>query len=293
MTLTPRPVRGCWRLFHESRHPVFREPMSSKQREHARGLRPAFRVYIDEAGDEGFKFLPDNGGSSRWFVLSATAVRTSNDHMLVACAREARTLLRKEANSPLHFRHLKHEQRIPLARMIGELPIRTIHIMVHKPSIGSPENFQRKPYTLYRWATRLLLERVSWLCDGHQQNDDNCLAELIFSNRSAMSYQDIKDYLQKLRGMGERVHITWKVLDDRLVSAVNHDQLAGLQIADAVASGVFYSVHQSVYGEVEPRYLELIRRTVYRNRRTVDGYGIKLWCNDTAEKERVLAICNG
>jgi len=36
---------------------------------------------------------------------------------------------------------------------------------------------------------------------------------------------------------------------------VNHEKLAGLQIADAVASGVYCAVNLSQYGEAEPRYL--------------------------------------
>jgi Protein of unknown function (DUF3800) len=37
-------------------------------------------AYIDEAGDEGFKFAVDGKkGSSEWFVLSAVIVRTEID----------------------------------------------------------------------------------------------------------------------------------------------------------------------------------------------------------------------
>jgi hypothetical protein len=34
-------------------------------------MTTSFVAYIDESGDEGFKFLPNEQGSSRWFVLSA------------------------------------------------------------------------------------------------------------------------------------------------------------------------------------------------------------------------------
>lgn len=34
-------------------------------------MTSSFRVYIDESGDEGFTFLPNEQGSSRWLVLSA------------------------------------------------------------------------------------------------------------------------------------------------------------------------------------------------------------------------------
>src|SRR4030067_2191249 len=43
------------------------------------------------------------------------------------------------------------------------------------------------------------------------------------------------------------VRIAWNVVDPDLVRAINHDQLAGLQLADAVATRVFYAVHKNRY----------------------------------------------
>lgn len=256
---------------------------------------PAFRAYIDEAGDEGFKFLPGERGSSRWFVLSALVVRASNDPRLIQAAKEIRTLLGKEPKTPLHFRNLRHEQRIPLARAVGELPVRSVHILVHKPSIKDPEHYQRHAFEMYRYCCRLLLERISWLCRDHRRGQDLYGAELVFSNRSAMSYDDLRRYLEKLKAAGGNgqngVQIDWGAVDPAMVRAVNHDQMAGLQLADTAASGAFYAVHKSQYGETEDRYLRLMGRTIYRRRGTTSGYGMKFWCGDQAETERVLAAC--
>lgn len=252
--------------------------------------RPSFVAYIDEAGCEGFKFLPNEQGSSRWFVLSALVVRKQNDLQLVQVARQARELLRKEPKSPLHFRDLRHEQRVPLTRLLAQAPIRTVSVLIHKPSIEDPEVFQQKPFQLYRYASRLMLERVSWLCRDHRRVEDgDGRVELIFSNRSAMSYDDLRGYLGRLReDPGQSRNIEWDVLDLDLLRAVNHDQLAGLQLADAVASGVFYAVHRTQYGETEDRYLKLLGRTIYRRDGRLDGFGLKLWCGDPRETARVL-----
>jgi Protein of unknown function (DUF3800) len=60
--------------------------------------------------------------------------------------------------------------------------------------------------------------------------------------------------------------------------AINHDQLAGLQMADAVASSLFFALNLSQYGEVESRYFELLKPTVYRHDKTgALGYGLKFW----------------
>ncbi len=255
-------------------------------------MTASFVAYVDESGDEGFKFLPNEQGSSRWFVLSALVVRKENDLQVVKLAKQAREVLRKEPKRPLHFRELKHEQRVPLARLIGGAPVRTVSVLIHKPSIPEPEIFQQQPYALYRYVTRLLVERVSWLCrDAKRTGHGDGSVEVVFSNRSAMSYDDLRGYLLKLReDAAERdVRVDWSVVDPAKIRAVNHDQLAGLQLADAVASGVFFSVHRNPYGEVEDRYLRLLAKTVYRNKDRTEGYGLKFWCADAGEVKRLVA----
>jgi len=104
-------------------------------------MNPSFMVYIDESGDEGFVFNPDGSGSSRWFVLSAAIIRQTNDLQMVACLKEVRQVLGKAPKTPLHFVDLKHEQRVPYIRRVGELPIRTVSVLIHKPAIVEPEKF--------------------------------------------------------------------------------------------------------------------------------------------------------
>ena len=251
-----------------------------------------FVVYIDEAGDEGFKFLDGERGSSRWFVLSATVVRKSNDMQMVRIAKEARLLLNKPEKYVLHFRELKHEQRVPLVRLVGAMPIKTVNILVHKPSINNPETFQQEAHKLYRYCTRLLLERGSWLCRDFA-HDGKCTADLVFSNRSAMSYDDLRSYLNLLLQQSKTssdISIHWPAISCDNVRAVNHDKLAGLQLADAVASSVFFAVNKTQYGEVEDRYLRTLLPTLYRKQRRVEGYGVKIWCSDVAQKQRLTEL---
>ena len=253
-------------------------------------MTTSFVAYIDESGCEGFTFLPGENGSSRWFVLSAVVVRKENDHSVVQLAKDARTLLKKDPKKALHFRELKHEHRVPLARLIGNASLRTVSVLIHKPSIAEPEVFQNQRYSLYRYATRLLAERISWLCrDGGRTGMGNGRVELIFANRSAMSYDELREYLESLDGnQAADARSDWNVIDPKLIRAVNHDQLAGLQLADAVASGIFFAINKTQYGETEDRYLRLLAPTIYRNQQRVEGYGLKIWCNDSLEIQRIL-----
>ena len=250
-------------------------------------MNPSFVVYIDESGDEGFVFNGDGSGSSRWFVLSATVIRKVNDLQMVSCLKEVRNVLGKHPKTPLHFVDMKHEQRMPYIRRVGELPIRTVSVLIYKPLIAEPEKFQNTKYLLYRYATRMLLERVSWLCRAHRNADEgDGFAEIIFSNRSNMSYDDIRKYLRLLLTQSEnnpqQVQIDRAVIDPDRIRSVEHSKLAGLQVVDAVASGFHFAVKVNRYGETETGYLPHLKKTLYRHQKTVLGYGIKLWPEDFA-----------
>ncbi len=250
-------------------------------------MKSSFIVYIDESGDEGFVFNADGSGSSRWFVLSAVVIRQVNDLQMVSCIKEVREVLKKPPKTPLHFVDLRHEQRVPYIRRIGNLPIRIVSVLVYKPLINEPEKFQNTKYLLYRYATRMLLERVSWLCrDQRRAGEGDGFAEIIFSNRSNMSYEDIREYLSLLLRQSEadpqKVQIDWTVIDPKRIRSVEHSKLAGLQAADAVASGFHFAVKVNRYGETEPGYLPHVKKTLYRHQTQTMGYGIKVWPEDYA-----------
>lgn len=90
---------------------------------------------------------------------------------------------------------------------------------------------------------------------------------------------DLRQYLGHLKQTAEArdVRVDWTVVQPARVRAVNHDQRAGLQLADAVASGLFGAVNLTQYGESEPRYLDLIAPTLYRHDAVALGYGVKFW----------------
>ena len=250
-------------------------------------MKASFISYVDESGDEGFVFNADGSGSSRWFVLSAAVIRETNDLEMVRCLKEVRAVLQKEPKTPLHFVDLKHEQRVPYIRRVGELPLRTVSVAIYKPLIREPEKFQNTKYLLYRYATRLLLERVSWLCrDQRRAGEGDGFCEVIFSNRSNMSYEEIRDYLrlllQQSEANPEQVQLDHTVIAPERIRAVEHSKLAGLQVADAVASGLHFALKVNRYGETETGYLPHLKKTIYRHKGEAMGYGLKVWPEDFA-----------
>jgi hypothetical protein len=237
----------------------------------------SFVVYIDESGDEGFSF---GGGCSDWFILSAVITQKARDLETVKLIDRIRQLLNKPDKMHLHFRNLKHEQRLPFINEIASTNLRAITIFVIKRSLRQPEKFQER-YRLYFYTVRLLLERISWYCRDHRMASDtgDGTAEIIFSNRSGMSYSEIVDYMSYLKSQAARlrVRIYWPVINLEKIIAVPPRNRMGLQIADAVATGFFYAVQRSQYGFMEDRYARLLKPIVYQRNGKFMGYGLKFW----------------
>jgi len=246
-------------------------------------MNPTFVVYIDESGDEGFAF---GGGSSEWFVLSGVVTRKSKDLPTVKLVDDVRSQLGKPPKVPLHFRDLKHEQRLPYVDKISRAELRTVSVLVHKRSLKEPEKFQ-EGYRLYFYAARYLFERVSWYCRDHTTLHDtgDGSAEVVFSNRSGMSYDEMKEYLDRLKARTEPtdVRIEWNVINRDQITAYRAGSRMGLQIADAVAGSFFYAVEPSRHGFTEDRYARMLKPVVYHREGRCLGYGLKFWPRDVDE----------
>lgn len=242
--------------------------------------KPSFVVYVDESGDEGFSF---DRGSSEWFVLSAVVTRKASDLETVKLVDVVRAKLNKRPRKPLHFRDLRHEHRLPFIDEIAKARLRTISVLVHKPSLGEPEKFDQR-YRLYFYSVRFLLERVSWLCRDNLRSDDSGdgSAAIVFSNRSGMSYGEMKDYLDRLRANSEAWGVTvhWDAVRTDRISAVTPGKRMGLQIADAEATATFYAVERSRVGFTEDRYVRMLKPVVYHHQGRYLGYGIKFWTRE-------------
>ncbi|WP_081269162.1 DUF3800 domain-containing protein [Variovorax paradoxus] len=246
-------------------------------------MTSSFVAYIDESGDEGFTFRDNGSGSSRWFVLTAVIFRKSGDATAVHALRKARQTLKWEAKKSFHFSEMRHEQRLVLLHEIAQLNTRTVSIISYKPDIPNPEHYQANKCLLYRYLTRLLLERVSWLCrDKKIDGQGDGSVDLIFSDRASMSYVDLRNYIELLRKqslLNTNIQIHWPAVVTEKIRAVAHNQMSGLQIADAVATSVFYGIRLSRLGISDPSYMVLLRELAYQHKKSRFGYGVKFLSN--------------
>lgn len=228
-------------------------------------------------------FKAGGGGCSDWMILSAAVIRTKNDGEIIRALADVRNTLNKAHNFPLHFRDLDHDKRRAYIARLANSPTKMISIAAYKKSPVAINPFVGQKHLFYRYLTRLLVERISWLCrDERRAGEGDGRAELIFSDKSSMSYQDIRDYIDHLKkksaNPGNGVNIDWGAIDSANVSSVAHSKLAGLQAADAVATGLFYAVTPNRYGLTEPCYADALLPRYYRYKNgKLLGYGLKWW----------------
>jgi len=230
-------------------------------------------AYVDEAGDEGFGKLREEGttGQSRWLSLGAAIVSKENDRFVPSWRDEIVNLFPRRQSRDLHFRHLNHDQRVAACALLSSKPFGICVISSNKETLlDSPvkEVFKRKGH-LYNYLVRFLLERVTEAI-ARSAKRDNTKARLhvIFSRRAGTDYQSMKEYLQLMRDGKEAIppvrSIVWDVLDPTSISVENHSIRAGLQIADVVTSATYGAIDPNQFGFTEPRYANLLRSRYLR-----------------------------
>ncbi|MER9446804.1 DUF3800 domain-containing protein [Mesorhizobium sp. M0254] len=248
----------------------------------------SFLVYIDESGDEGFTFRPyPNKGSSDWFVLTAVITPVYIDHEVKTTAQNIRQALGLPPKGTIHFADIAHDKRIRAFEEIASSNVTITSVIVNKREIANPAIFTAAPNRLYRYATRFLLERVSWHCRdfANVRHLPNSEAKLIFEHRRRLSYEDLKEYLRVLQVAAHAdaflqllindVRIHWPAINIDILEAAQKHDYAGLQLADCAASGIRWALEESRYGNTEHRYAKMLKPRVYSRGANYASYGMK------------------
>lgn len=92
-----------------------------------------------------------------------------------------------------------------------------------------------------------------------------------------MSYSDFRSYLIRLQNeYGSDVRIHWPVIDIEAITALDHSNVAGLQLADCGASAMAAAFEQDRYGNCEDRYLLNLKSRIYNRNENFLSYGLKI-----------------
>lgn len=260
----------------------------------------SYVAYIDESGDPGctgpFRKRSTDGGQSNFLTLATYIVRTINDKHLVQIRDEIRNEIKpKWQKRDLHFKGLKHEQKIRYCQHLATQRTQIVAVIVNKAHLSKREAFSKNTKQLYWYACRLLVERISWLCDDARAGPDQRKVKLIFSDRGGTPCSEFKNYLKNMRGVNTQIR--WQCIDEDLVESMSHSQRAGLQFADAVASSISWGVEPQQFGNTEPRYGQTLKPKIYKSKAgKIAGYGIKMLPNlevglSNEQRAYIQALC--
>lgn len=233
-----------------------------------------FVAFIDEAGDEGFRFVPRPARqSSEWFIMAAAVMRTNMVQML----DHALTDFRKawSGKGAFHFRDADHHERVAFIEAIRSWPYYLIAVAVHKPGLlDSPLRNQR--HLLYQYTAKMLIERVSW-CANEHKGERPATTKLLLAERGQLRMARLLGYLDTLKTSGRNHNIRWSAIDVDLIEVAPFRDHTGLQVADVAAGSVEKALELSRHSTTEHRYIKLWQRRFYRRAGQCNGNGLKVF----------------
>lgn len=235
-------------------------------------------AYIDEAGDEGFV-----DGASQWFVISAVVVKKEMDRDVARVIDDIKTRLwGTVTRQPLHWVRLKHDKKRVVIQEIGKKEFVLFGVALEKKYLARErfdsrydrENRMRFRWAMYFYATKLLVERV---CKYTERQ--GAKVNLIFENRSSISYQDLKDYLTFMTDYPGPYSRSPTISREIIKSVEPHNKEVKklLQVADACSGALSDALTRDKYGNTEELYLMGIMDKFDRVNGKLWGYGLKIF----------------
>jgi hypothetical protein len=225
-----------------------------------------FQAYVDETGDRGW-----TDRASRAFALTAVVVADADVARCAAALDELCDRFAKPRGTTLHWtENVKdHVQRKLVARTLAALPITVINIIVMKEALRARPTQLSDPTSMYNYAVRRLLERVSWLVA-----DAGGTADTTFAHVRRFPYEHLRDYLALLRT--QRTQVRWAALPGALRFGTPADT-PGLQLADLAAGCLSAALKPDPFGDHEPAYLLTLAPRIYvRGGGRVSSYGMNV-----------------
>lgn len=227
-------------------------------------------AYIDESGDEGIK------RGTEWFLLTAVIVLKKNDLKTSKAIDDIKAELKIPSHKPFHWKEIRNKhvrkKRLVVDRIAQE-KFWYINIVVNTYDM-TKISLQGK--LLYNYCCRYLLERITWFVD-----EGNGIVDLVFSNRSSTSYEELKEYIDSLQ-YEPRCQIRSHVI--RNFDVFQTGQKKMLQFADACASSLGEAFNKDEYGYYDERFVLTLKDKLYRRKGKLLSYGLKLFPSENLDK---------
>lgn len=203
--------------------------------------------------------------------MSAIIVRDGDEGQLVDTLDRINVALKKPPGTVLHWAEnvKQHSQRKYVTGEIAKLDATITNVIVLKdPLIGSGSGLSDAT-SMYNYATRRLLERISWFVDDAEGE-----ASVTFAHVRRFPYARFHSYVELLQKMPTEVR--WQAFTGKPKSD-QPSRIRALQIADLAAGAVGSAVRPDLFGNYEPSYmLSLVPRLYIRKGGRVTSYGFNL-----------------
>lgn len=217
-----------------------------------------YLLYIDEAGDDGLtKVRPiDADGSSEWLIIGGVLIRRKYEHKTVDWIKSIRSDINAVQGPALHYRKLSPKKRLRSCELLAKLPIRGFVVCSNKKNMRGWKNERAASrggkQWFYNYCIRLLMERVTERCafDSQKNHGTHKCLKVVFSKRGGHSYSQTIAYWELLKNQSiagstflAKRQIKHQVLRNNLIEYVPHTQVAGLQLADIIASSFYQATN--------------------------------------------------
>lgn len=250
--------------------------------------RGLLNAYIDESGDDGWQNLGgrgrgEEGASSEWLVLAGVLIAAEDDADRTRVIDRLRAEVGPKAVpgrplKPLHWRQLRadHVKKKRAVAILADEPLEMCIVALWKPALADAAPGLRKKGYLYNYATRFLVERLSWFATRKRRDVTLC-----FENRAMTKYGEMQHYIRAVSAQPgssiERHHLR----DVRTVNSASR----GAQLADYYASAIGEALEPDRFGAREASYLFALRHQLFRRRgRSITDDGFKLFPREAADQ---------
>ena len=265
-------------------------------------------VYIDEAGETGLsKVRPiDENGSSEWFVLSAVVLKAKWEDDVVDWVRDIRDGIGLKQRPDIHYRTLSPTRKIAACSRIAALPVRGFVVASNKKNMRRHRNANAAKIPsqqwFYNWCIRLLMERVTAFCSDRtiQDHGRRLPVKIEFSRCGGHRYSQTRAYQSYLRFQqeGDKVYLQKRqpvrdMLSTDLMFDYPHQQRAGLQLADIVASAFYQAADAEGPGEWSTAAASALAPIMARENGMQRNFGVALfptpdWKADLTENQKEI-----
>ncbi len=211
-------------------------------------------LYIDEAGDDGLRAVRpiDVVGGTEWLCIGGVLVRVNNEASVVDWVKQIRADIDSRQGPVLHYRNLSPTKKRRACELLAQKQVVCFAVCSNKKNMRQHSNERAAArggkQWFYNFCVRLLMERATELCliDSRKRYKAARNLRVIFSERGGHSYGQTKAYWEVLKRQSmagttylPKRTVRHEVLRYQLVEYLPHNQNAGLQLADVVASAFF------------------------------------------------------